>query len=609
MNVDARRTGFLVFSALVLAVLGFFLLLHNPFRITDFLVTNELVIPSALIGIALALWISTQSVEARVRVTQFGVFFLPTAAIFYVGIRLAGIWVEPTESFFLIGGTIQNSDAWGWIAGAWRLLEFGDLDSWSQRRPINALLHALRLLVAGDLHSSIALAALTVALVSLLASWQIGKSLGWIPGAMLFIGLIKGIEPYLATTMTEVHGLVFGCMSFALLWNGTEKKSLREIFLGLVFLSVGLSVRSGPFFIYPLLIAWLVWEFRPEKRSYLILVGSVLALAVGPLFSGVLVHFWGDGSNTPQSNFLYTLYAMTTGTGDWARIISERPDLFVEKSEREIAKTLWNLSVGMVHEQPHLILRYYGNEFVRFITSFLRFDLGINFLLGSAALLIGVWRVERMRMRLFFVFFLGTALSAPFLMDTAGARPFVVVQPFITLINAIGVFAILEIVKFVFPRFERGLFFGTKVETPSMKLVPISVLALSTLLMSPVFLFIHKATYPKLFGGCPMTQTTLAVSGLNSNIITIDDDLHWKLGQIPSIPKYLFLSGIPSGEHKNRYLLAANTSPPYSFVQALGEDKEHVQLVVKPPLSKIERRVQVLCGSSQDHSSYIASGR
>jgi hypothetical protein len=608
LRTDTWSKSSVVLSALFVAALSFFLLLHNPLGITNLLVANEQESIASLVGIALILIIIAFKWSGGYCRIAKGVYFLiPTFAVCYVGIKLVGIWGEPSDSFFLIGGAIPNSDAQGWIGGAWRLLEFGELDSWSQRRPLNALLHSLRLLVTGDLRTSIALGALLVALGSFLVSLQIRSCLGWIPAAIVFIGLIDGIEPYLATTMTEVHGLLFGCLSFALLWSGAEKKSLREIFLGLVFLSIGLSVRSGPFLIYPFLVAWLLLEFKGEKRSHLIVMGSVATLAVGPVFSWLLIQYWGDGSNLAQSNFGYTLYGMAAGTGDWARIMSERPELFVGKTEREIANDLWRLSFGMIQEHPQLILRYYWEELVEFMGSFLRYDLGVSPILGLCALLGGLWRLKLTTTRLLLAVFLGTVLSAPFLMDTAGARPFVVVLPFVALVNAIGVFAILDIINRFFPKTGRIFLIDKKAGSAEMKLTTISLLMIGALLISPLLFPANRVTNSKVIEICPIPQVAFAISGLNSSVVNIVRTFDWKLGVIPSIPHSVFLSDIPLGEYGARYRLAVKTSPPYSFVKTLGNDKQQIQLVIKPPLSIMGRIPQVFCGLPKNHSSYLSS--
>ena len=58
-------------------------------------------------------------------------------------------WMDSRWGYSKIGGVLPWSDAQGYFAGAYRLLNTEQLDSFNSRRPINAAMFGFRLLLLG----------------------------------------------------------------------------------------------------------------------------------------------------------------------------------------------------------------------------------------------------------------------------------------------------------------------------------------------------------------------------------------------------------------------------------------------------------------------------
>jgi hypothetical protein len=252
------------------------------------------------------------------------------------------------------------------------------------------------------------------------------------------------IREHLPLAMTEVHGFIFGCLAFGCLWRAALTRSSLLFGLGLVLLSIGLNARSGPFFVLPALLFWGTMNLGVGKRLSLsaLLVGT-LAILSGFMVSTWFAWLWGSGENIQQANFSFTLYGMAVGGKGWlqAQQVFDFPALFKSGfdsvSEAEIAQFLYAESLKEIISKPERFIKYYLHELWEFIHLFLKYDLGVS---RVAMVLAGFWILARWRDRLAqmgILMFLGILLSAPFLMDDAGVRPFAAVYPVFAVVPAL----------------------------------------------------------------------------------------------------------------------------------------------------------------------------
>jgi hypothetical protein len=132
---------------------------------------------------------------------------------------------------------------------------------------------------------------------------------------------------------------------------------------------------------------------------------------------------------------------MAVGGKGWLQAFSDFPELFKSGfgsgHEAEIAQFLYVESLKEIISKPERFIKYYLAELWEFIHLFLKYDLGVS---RVAMVLAGLWILARWRDRLAqmgILMFLGILLSAPFLMDDAGVRPFAPAYPVFAAVPAL----------------------------------------------------------------------------------------------------------------------------------------------------------------------------
>ena len=170
-------------------------------------------------------------------------------------------------AYSAIGGIIPHSDANGYYEGAYNFLEVGHLNGWNMRRPINALFYAFRLGITGlNFYAALIIQTILAGICCGLASLAVLRTHGKIAAIVVFFGLFFAVSPYLAITLSESLGFVWGALAFAILWQGAALNNLRLFSFGALIFSIALNTRAGPFFILPFLILWGGYHFRSSER-------------------------------------------------------------------------------------------------------------------------------------------------------------------------------------------------------------------------------------------------------------------------------------------------------------------------------------------------------
>ena len=248
-----------------------------------------------IVGCALTLTgvVNTQLFRSA-EITRICQMLLCATAIVIFANAVEIFWRYHLESYFLIGGYIPSSDADEWLTGGWRLLSKTDLSSFDQRRPINAAMHGLRLLLAGNYQNSVLIAGLIAGASTVYVALAIRTSMGWVASVVFFIVSLSMIRTHLPVAMTEIHGFIFGCFGFGLLWRAVVSRSLTPYFYGLALLSIGLNARAGPFLILLAVLLWGVLNFSASRRySVQALVVGLIAISIGFSISALIISTCG----------------------------------------------------------------------------------------------------------------------------------------------------------------------------------------------------------------------------------------------------------------------------------------------------------------------------
>ena len=291
---------------------------------------------------------------------QIGIFVLLTC--FFLLPIFEAIRLNVTNDAFLFG-FVPWADAENYIEGGWQLLVDGVLSDWHQRRPINASVMELRLLLAGfNLHGVVLLNSLMLAAVAAYSAWELPKHFN-ITATILFVLVIFGYaQPYLPSNLSAMLGLSLGLLAFGALLRSARLGSVWLFSLGLSLLSFALNARAGNYFVLPAVWLWGViylgqgWHTR-------VTIGALgaFALASGFLYSLLLIDVFGSGDvMTYNANFADTLYGLAVGGKGWTYAHQTFPDLYAHADAATWAATLFKLSFQEILQHP---LRFVGVYF------------------------------------------------------------------------------------------------------------------------------------------------------------------------------------------------------------------------------------------------------
>src|SRR5207245_2122455 len=278
---------------------------------------------------------------------------------------VASLWFTGKTTYFHLGGPLPWSDSAGYYFGGRHLLNEGYLDMWNMRRPLNAGFFAARLwLVNQDLQLALVLQAWIAAVACFLAAREVARSHGTASGVLLFALLYEFARPYLGITLSESLGLSFGCLGFALLWAaGRHERPWSLVALGMMFLTLGLNVRAGAFFVLPALLLWALLTFRPCGSFGWRPAGWGLAgLGAGFFFNYVLIGVLGSNTNMLHSNFAYVLYGLALGGKSWLQIYVDHPEvkaMLDQHGERVVAQYIYGLAFQEFLNDPKLFFLAY----------------------------------------------------------------------------------------------------------------------------------------------------------------------------------------------------------------------------------------------------------
>jgi len=286
--------------------------------------------------------------------------FLMVAILAAIGVSmipLAVAWAGADPYYSHIGGVIPWSDAAGYYVGSEHFLQTGELDAWSQRRPLNTAFFAARLAMVGNnFYAALLIQAALFGVAGFLAAYSIARTHGRQAGFAMFAILLVFAARYLPTTLSEPLGITLGAISFALLWDGVWWKCSAAFYAGLFFLTFALLCRPGAMLILPVLVIYAGYLFRADKRFSISRAALATVFILIPFLANkAIIYLYGDGSGAAFSNFATVLYGLAVGGKGWMQVYVDFPELKT-MSEAAASAFIYDRAWTYIINQPFLIL-------------------------------------------------------------------------------------------------------------------------------------------------------------------------------------------------------------------------------------------------------------
>lgn len=280
------------------------------------------------------------------------------AAVGVSTIPLMVAWAGADPYYSHIGGVIPWSDAAGYYVGAEHLLQTGELDAWSQRRPLNTAFFAARLVITGNnYYLALLIQAALFGLAGFLAAYSIARTHGGQAGLAMFALLFAFAARYMPTSLSEPLGITLGAISFALLWHGVWRKHGVAYYAGLFFLTFALLSRPSAMLILPALVIYAGYLFRADKHFRISRAALAAVFMLVPFLANkAIIYLYGDGSGAAFSNFATVLYGLAVGGKGWMQVYVDFPELKT-MSEAAASTYIYHQAWACIIEQPHLILK------------------------------------------------------------------------------------------------------------------------------------------------------------------------------------------------------------------------------------------------------------
>ncbi len=350
-------------------------------------------------------------------------------------------------------GFLPWSDAHAYYTGANHLVDVGKLDSWNERRPLNATLLAVRLgLARFDLRAATILQVLLLAACTFLAGLLLARRLGvWVG-----IGMVALVLPvarlYQSTTLSEALGMTLGALSVGLLYDGIVDRNAYVAAAGLGAMCLGMGARPGALLLVPaVLLALFLGRNVFQVGRWKAVTAAGLAALLGLSWTPLLNREYGTGAGMVSSNFADVTCGLALG-GSWVKARERYArELTSLANEREKALFLYRETVRLVRQNPRPMLeslRKHGAAFVFNLGPFFR-GLVIPSTGGPLAVLQeGIlvcwvvwylaWGCRPGELGFWIAGWIGVLLSAPFIFGDGGWRAFATTWPFCAASVAVG---------------------------------------------------------------------------------------------------------------------------------------------------------------------------
>jgi hypothetical protein len=341
----------------------------KPDAVRSFLITSEpFIVPSLLFGaifLSAASWIFYCVPRLRLMAARFNIRL--SRALCYFGFPLALLlcWIplwsnwslRPTSTlsaYAALAGRLPWSDASNYLTGANEVIDEGQIGSWNQRRPLNAVFYATRLRIANfDLKDAVRLQVLFLAFCMYQFARAIGAMYGPLPGIAAFAVTLGFGRTLLATTLSETLGLSLGCLGVALLAPGVYLRKGNLFLFGLFGLSMALNARAGALFLLPCYVLWFAWFYSGKRGNpiKLFIVASFCVVISFAVNLGINSTYGKPGS-TLYANFAQTFLALSMNLPSWQEAELTFKDELSGKDEKQRTTLMYELAVKQILSEP-----------------------------------------------------------------------------------------------------------------------------------------------------------------------------------------------------------------------------------------------------------------
>jgi hypothetical protein len=319
-----------------------------------------------LSAVAFALWRRRSCTHLPIQATDSAAFsrhYLLTclalsATMILFFIPLIRMWTAPFWDGSTLCGLVPFSDAASYYDGAMHLQYYGELNAWNCRRPLNALLLAVRLFITGgELRGALLIQAALAAVAAFCLARVLARDFGKAAALMAIAIVFSLAQPYLPLSLSEALGLTMGTLATALLWAGAREQHRMTALGGMFLMTVALNARAGAFFVLPALVLWFGLAFKHEARFSFRSAGMGLGVvAMAFIFNSTLLWAYSSGAYAAHGNFGHVLYGLTTGFPDWGRIYIDHPEAY-QFSEQELSSFCYQKSWENIGNNPFMLAK------------------------------------------------------------------------------------------------------------------------------------------------------------------------------------------------------------------------------------------------------------
>jgi hypothetical protein len=280
-----------------------------------------------------------------------------TAALFTA--PLVHVWSAGETHYSLIGGLLPYNDASKALTGGLHLLETGQLDVDSQRRPLTTVVFALYFrLFDNSQTAALLVQACMAGLASFLAAAAVFRSFGLGP-AIVYLGILSAFAwEFIPTMLTEALGFTLGALAFTVLWTAIQPRRLVLFAAGLGLLTLALNARAGAFLILPALLLWGAATFSSSwKDLWRPLAVCLAGIAAGFVLNHAYLWGYGTGESMAHANFAHTFYGLASGGKTWTQAYADYPNIYDGRTETEVATLLYEQAWRKVLDNPADLLK------------------------------------------------------------------------------------------------------------------------------------------------------------------------------------------------------------------------------------------------------------
>lgn len=436
--------------------------------------------------------------------------FAVTLVLF--GLKLSFMWESGFSDGRIMGGLLPFSDGFYYYINA-KLINIGsilpsNIISTKGRPLFPGLIATLLVLTQHNLRLTLAILVLIVGFSFYFSAYIFCNAFGTKAATVYTTLLFFYILEFIGYMYSETLGLSLGCLAFAAIFEATRKKELRTLIFGQIILMLGISVRPGAFFIFPLFILWSGWAFRThEKFNFRVATIATITITVTFVFVNTIYNSLVVGPGQPTlGNFAEMLYGQVQGGAGYHSAIDDlgtrKPDIILRETARFFMKHPLSFFIGAAKAYRDFFMPDIG--VFNFVSPGGRtwadiFLWAIGTLLVILGVVKGIRHFNEPTISLLAAGFLGIFFSIPFLPPIdSGTRFYASTMPFY---YAIPAFALTET-------------YPNKKHFYDRSLVKFSYLVSTTLLFFTVFMPIYikrTSKVPEISApSCPGKQVPFA---------------------------------------------------------------------------------------------------